>query len=270
MSDAIEKYVPEKSLAYKLCFDSIDYVVDRFNMKEVHGEDGGSYKKVMFARGGKEVGEQRIWMGQDGVFKIVYVGLVANPPGVDSHMMFAFTDKDSPVPHFTVDSVHLAHMGHYSYHCEVMPRVDLGPNLPYVDHVYEPLTAPNKELYATEGFTKSEELGLRQWAFMSPWMLAGRAANAETFEKLYGFIDRYRSHWADLVEKGIPDECLEGVDMSRIADRDYRNRCAAFNRDVDPVYNQLEPLMGFEEGERQIQVMRCQGGIYEDGDYSFE
>ena len=269
MSDAIEKYVPEKTLAYKLCFDSINFVVDRFKMKEVHGEDGGAYHKVMFARGGKEVGEQRIWMGQDGVFKLVYVGLVANPPGVDSHMMFAFTDKDSVVPHFTVDSVHLSHMGHYAYHCEVMPRVDLGPNLAYVDHVYEPLSKANKAIYATNGFTKSEELGLRQWALMSPWMLAGRASDGETFEKLFDFISEYREHWASLLEKGIPEECLEGVDLSRTADRDYRNRCAAFNRDVDPVYNQLEPLMGIEEGDRQIQVMRCQDGIYADGDHTF-
>ena len=90
MSDEIEKYIPEKTSAYKLCWDAIDYVVDRFNMTEVTGEDGGAYHKVMFARGGKEVGEQRIWMGKGDVYKIVYVGLVANPPGVDSHMMFCF------------------------------------------------------------------------------------------------------------------------------------------------------------------------------------
>ncbi|WP_101756801.1 hypothetical protein [Oceanicoccus sp. KOV_DT_Chl] len=269
MSETIEKYVAEDSLAYRLCWDSINHIVERFKMKEVTGEDGGAYHPIMFARGGKEVGEQRVWMGQDGVFKLVYVGLVANPPGVDSHMMFAFTDKDNPAPHYTVDSVHLAHMGHYAYHCEVMPGVDIGANLNYVNHVYEPLSEYNKGLYGTEGFVKSEELGLRQWAFMSPWMLAGRAPDAESFDKLFHYIGKYREHWAQLIENGIPQDCLEGVDMSKIADRDYRNRCAAFNRDVDPVYNQLLPLMGQEEGDRQIQVLRCVDGIEQDGDYQF-
>ncbi|HEB28688.1 MAG TPA: hypothetical protein ENI05_13100 [Porticoccus sp.] len=269
MSDEIEKYIAEKTLAYKLCWDAIDYVVDRFNMTEVTGDDGGAYHTVMFARGGKEVGEQRIWMGKDGVYKIVYVGLVANPPGVDSHMMFCFTDKDNPAPHYTVDSVHLAHMGHYAYHCEIMPGVDIAANLNYVNHVYEPLSAVNKELYAIDGITKSEELGLRQWAFMSPWMLAGRAANEDLFKQLSPFLDKYRTHWADLLETGIPENCLEGVDMSKVADRDYRNRCAAFNRDVDPVYNQLLPLMGEEEGDRQIRVLQCVDGIENSGDYEF-
>ncbi|MGK0500414.1 MAG: hypothetical protein ACJAYG_002064 [Oceanicoccus sp.] len=269
MSDTIEKYVPEHSLAYKLCWDSIDYIVERFNMKELLGEDGGAYHPIMFARGGKEVGEQRIWMGQNGVFKLVYVGLVANPPGVDSHMMFAFTDKDNPAPHYTVDSVHLAHMGHYAYHCEVMPGVDIAANLNYVNHVYEPLTTINKDLYETEGFVKSKELGLRQWAFMSPWMLAGRAPDAEGFSKLFDTIPQYREHWANLIEQGIPEDCLDGVDMSKVADRDARNRFAAFNRDVDPVYNQLLPLMGQHEGDRQIRVLSCVDGIEYSGDYAF-
>lgn len=267
MSDTIEKYVPEKTAAYKLCMDSIEYVVDRFNMKEVHGEDGGAYHKVLFSRGGKEVGEQRIWLGNEGVFKIVYVGLVANPPGVDSHMMFAYTPADSPVPHFTVDSVHLAHMGHYSFHGEIMPRVDLGMNLEYIDHVYTPLDEANKAVYNTEGVAKTEELKIRQWALMSPWMLAGRAASLEAFQSLDEHVATYREHWANLVENGIPDECLKNVDMSKLAERDRINREAAFNRDVDPVYNQLVPLMGIEEGDRQIQVMRCQDGIYESGDH---
>jgi hypothetical protein len=189
------------------------------------------------------------------------------PPGIDSHMMFAFTKADSAIPHYTVDSVHMPHMGFNAYHCEIMPRVDLAANLAYVDHVYEPLSETNTKLYSTEGLEKSKELSLRQWALMSPWMLAGRASPEQFNGIISESVEAFRAQWMKVAKAGIPDEVLEGVDRSGIAERDRRNRWAAFHRDVDPVYNQLLPLMGKEEGDRQIEVLRCQDGIVEKDDH---
>lgn len=263
----ITKYQAEETPAYRLCHDAIDVVVERFKMREIRAADGGPYHSVLSTDGSKEVGEYRVWIGEGGVFKMIYAGLVANPPGVDSHMMFCFTPDNSPVPHFTVDSVHLAHMGHYSFHCEIMPRVDYGMNLPYLDHVYTPLSEANHTVYHTPGIAKTEALSLRQWALMSPWMLAGRAANLEAFQTLDQQVAIYRDHWIKLVEAGIPEDCLEGVTEAGLIERDRRNRGYAFHRDVDPVYNQLKPLIGEQQGDMLIQLLCCQDGILESGDH---
>lgn len=263
----VQKYERVESDAYRLCHNAIDDVVKNFDMVEAKGDDGGPFKRVLHVSGERQVGEQRIWLGKGEVFKVVYVGLVVNPPGIDSHMMFAFTKADSPVPHFTVDSVHMPHMGFHAYHCEIMPRVDLAANLAYIDHVYTPLSEANTNLYATEGMEKSKELSLRQWALMSPWMLAGRANQEQFTGVVNDSVETFRAHWTKIAKAGIPDSALEGVDRSGIAERDRRNRWAAFHREVDPVYNQLKPLMGVEEGDRQIEVLRCQDGIETSGDH---
>ena len=41
------------------------------------------------------------------------------------------------------------------------------------------------------------------------------------------------------------------------------------DRNSSPTKILAYQLMGIEEGDRQIQVMRCQGGIHQDGDHTF-
>ena len=72
------------------------------------------------------------------VQRLVSCTIVVPPIGLDSHMLFAFTADDSPVPHFTVDSVRNGE--DYAFHLDLIPRVDLAVSLAYMDQVFVPLT----------------------------------------------------------------------------------------------------------------------------------
>ena len=64
--------------------------------------------------------------------------IVVPPIQLDSHMMFAFTPSDSAVPHFTLDSVRAG--DHHAFHLDLIPRLDLGAHLAYMDACFTPLT----------------------------------------------------------------------------------------------------------------------------------
>lgn len=183
------------------------------------------------------VGRIRVWRGAGPVVKIVNVALVVPPIGLDSHMIFAFTAPDSAVPHFTLDSV--ANGDNYAFHLDLIPRVDLAVSLPYLDTVYEPLTALYKEVRDRDGLTPAH-LSPRQYALMSPWMLVNRAT-ATAFEGIGDAVDGYLSHWFRLLE----------TDLKEPADpaRDAAHRALLFSPEIDPVWGQTVRLLGPEQSE---------------------
>ncbi|BBH71498.1 hypothetical protein ACTI_81830 [Actinoplanes sp. OR16] len=183
------------------------------------------------------VGHIKIWRGTGAVVKIVNVGLVVPPIGLDSHMIFAFTDPSSGVPHFTLDSV--ANGDDYAFHLDLIPRIDLATSLPYLDEVYEPLTGMYQAVSAREGLTPAH-LTPRQYALMSPWMLVNRATQA-AFEGIGDAVDAYFTHWAALVESGVK---AEGT-----AERDAAHRTLLFSPEIDPVWKQTVRLLGEEQSE---------------------
>jgi len=179
------------------------------------------------------------------VVTLAYVGMVVAPIGLDSHMMFAFTAADSAVPHFTVDSVQ--NPDAYAFHLDLIPRLDLGANLAYMDHCYGPLTEVRTATLELDGLTPAA-LSPRQWALMSEWMLANHTTEA-AFHAIRATVDAYREHWFSLVESGIPDEVLDDVAPGTLARRDDRNRAAIFNPEVDRVWERVERLLGAEQSE---------------------
>jgi len=238
------------SLANTLCQNTINAIVERFSLTE-HGEP---YKLLMSPMSPAPVGKVRVFSGGP-IHKMVYIGLSVLPINLDSHMVFAFTAPDSPLPHFTLDSV-LAGK-HFAFHLDLIPRVDLGANLAYIDEVFQPLTGSFDSAKEIKGLTPAQ-LSPRQYAIMSPWMLAYRAPDEKAFSQIDEHVNKYLAHWFDILEKKLTVHTFESLDKHEFADRDRRNRAAIFNPEVDPVWSQIDRLVGEETSAELRELLRTQ------------
>ncbi len=235
------------SLAKSLSHNTLNTIVDRFGL----AEEGSPYLTLHSPMSPAPVGELRLFSGGP-VDRMVYIGLSVPPIGLDSHMIFAFTAPDSPLPHFTLDSVLAG--PHFAFHLDLIPRVDLGANLAYINELFEPLTAVFDATKQIEGLTPAH-LSPRQYALMSPWMLAYRA-NEAAFAQIDEQVSQFLNHWFAIVDRGISAETLASLDNTNFSTRDQRNRAAIFNPEVDPVWSQVERLIGTEMGEQLREILR--------------
>jgi hypothetical protein len=225
------------SQAHTLAHRTLEAIVSRCHLTEIGGDAAeNAYLPLRSAMG--PVGALRLFAG-DVVAKLVYIGLTVPQFGLDSHMIFAFTPADSPLPHFTLDSV-MNGPDNFAFHLDLIPRVDLGANLDYLFAVYDALNAPFEETARIEGLTPAR-LGPTQYAIMSPWMLAYRA-NASAFDAIAQPVDTYLRHWFGLLEHGLHD--LPAYEAAALAERDRLNRAAIFNPRVDRVWAQVDRLIG--------------------------
>ena len=229
-------------------------IVDALGLREVPGETGGPLIPLVGAGGpvaGQSVGALRVHTGPS-VLQVVTIDLVVPMFGLDSHMLFAFAHPSSPVPHFTVDAVHAG--GSYAFHLDLIPRVDGGAHLAYLDAIYGPLTEIFEETRKRPGFTPAQ-LGPRQLALMSPWMLAARA-DEDAFRSLDRTVDAYLERWLAVMAGGVPSAALAEVDLGGLPGRDQRNKDAIFDPQVDPVWAQVERLIGVPVAERLRTVLK--------------
>jgi hypothetical protein len=132
----------------------------------------------------------------------------------------------------------------------MIPRADLGANLGYMNAVFDDLTPIFDEAEKIEGLTAAQ-LGPKQYALMSPWMLAYRA-NESAFEQIQTPVNSYLDHWFDLVENGIPADAIPSADF---AQRDKLNREAIFDPEVDKVWAQVSRLVGEEMSDTLRKVL---------------
>ena len=229
-------------------------IVERFDLVEDLAEDGGPFlplnSHIPMHEG--SVGYMRRFTGNP-MFQVVTSSIVVPALQLDSHMVFAFTPSDSAVPHFTVDSVCAGE--HHAFHLDLIPRMDLGSQLSYMNEVFLPLTESWERGSAIEGLSRAH-LSPRQLGIMSPWMLANRATES-AFVEIGSVVDDYLNHWFGLVENGISTEALNELSASELIERDRRNKFAIFNADVDPVWQRIAPLVGNEAAEKQIETLRA-------------
>ena len=231
--------------AQKLNVEKLEELTKRANMTEVHGEDGGSFSYLKSTLDGGDCGETRIFTGTGPVAKVVYHGLWVDQIGLDSHMIFAFTSPDSAVPHWTFDSVENKPV--YAFHLDLIPRVDIGANLPYMDAVYGPITDNFITGKSLNGLSEAE-LTPRQRSIMSQWMLAYRATE-EAYPTIEPTVAAYLDHWFDMQEKGLGQEVMDSIKGVDLAARDAANRGMIFNREVDHVWDMVTPLIGWDVSE---------------------
>ena len=259
------------TLSRELCVGTVDVIVDRLGLTELPGETTPERMVLtspMVPDG--PVGAMRIWRKAD-VVDLVYVGLTVPMIGLDSHMMFAFTTPTSAVPHFTLDSIMggggpppgaapgappvdaaavdaaAEERAEFAFHLDLIPKLDLGANLSYMDHCFGPLTALLEKGEAIDGLTPAK-LSPRQYAVMSAWMFVHRA-DESAFRAISEIVDAYRDHWFDLVEAGIDAAVLDGTTSEQVAERDRRNRAIVFDPDVDPVWGRVARLVGEDVAE---------------------
>ena len=241
------------SLSQALWQHTLDRVVDRFGLEEALAGDGGPWLPLtchapMFDG---SVGQVRVFRGGP-LFQLVTSTIVVPPIQLDSHMMFAFMPSASPVPHFTLDSVKAGE--HHAFHLDLIPRLDLGANLAYMDECFTPLTEAHEQGAAIEGLSAAQ-LSPRQYAIMSPWMLAKRAT-PEAFTAIEGSVNTYLDHWFGLVENGVSAAATGDISARQLVERDRRNKAIIFNEDVDKVWDQITPLVGREAVDAQIELLR--------------
>jgi hypothetical protein len=230
------------TLAKDLCQGTVDAIVAHTGLVEAQTVDLVSPMQPT------PVGVMRTWTGGKGVAKAVYCGLAVEAIGLDSHMVFAFTDTDSLVPHFTLDSVF--GQGSHAFHLDLIPRVELASNLAYIDRVYAPLTSTFEDVQSRAGLSAAA-IGPRQRAMMSPWMCVNRATD-EAFLGMGEVVETYRDHWFGLLDDGLPTDLAAPVDLKS---RDDRNRAALFSRDVDPVWSTIERLIGDQSELIRLQLV---------------
>jgi len=234
------------SLPQQLSLGTLDKIKTRFGLTE----SGSPYLNLISPMSPAPVGSVRIF-GGDVVHKLVYIGLVVSPIGLDSHMIFAFTKPESHIPHFTLDSVMAG--PYFAFHLDLIPRADLGANLKYMNAVFDNLTPIFDEAKKIEGLTPAQ-LGPKQYALMSPWMLAYRASES-AFEQIQTPVNGYLEHWFNLVENGIASDAIPSGDF---AQRDQLNRNAIFDPEVDKVWAQVSRLIGEETSEKLRDILRNQ------------
>jgi hypothetical protein len=232
------------TLAADLAFSTLAKLSERLNLQEV--ETIPLTSPVM----PEPVGKVRVFSGKR-VSKVVYIGLAAPFIKLDSHMIFAFTAPDSALPHFTLDSV--CNDADYAFHLDLIPRVDLGANLEYIDEVYGGLSEEFERAGKIEGLTKAH-LNPRQLAVMSPWMLVNRA-NDEAFRRIEDSVNYYLEHWFALTENGLSPEIAGRFAPDYLAERDRRNRAIVFNPDVDKVWAQVDRLVGAEMSAKMREIL---------------
>lgn len=232
------------SEAKTLSQNTLVKIQTHFNMEEI----GSPFKPLMSQMG--SVGELRIFRGKK-IRKMVYISMAVEAFGLDSHMIFAFTSPESPVPHFTLDSVMTGE--EFAFHLDLIPRVDLGASVDYIFEAFNPLDEVFAEAGKIEGLTPAR-LGPTQYAIMSPWMLAYRA-NAEAFVAIQDPVTKYLEHWFGLVENGVTDMAYT---PEQLASRDRSNRDAIFNPKIDKVWAQVDRLLGAETSAELQAVLKNQ------------
>ena len=234
------------SLPADLCLGFLDQLLSRAEgLTEVLGPDGGPWDDIKGPQG-ESVGLSRLWVGDGKIRKVAYYGGWVPAIDMDTHMVFAFTDPESPVPHFTLDSVHV---NVNAFHLDLIPRADVATHLKYMDYVYGPITELFQEGKSLDGLSAAT-IGPRQRSIMSQWMLAYRASD-DAFKQLNKYVGGYLDHWFRLLDEPWPQEVLDDIKDTDLPERDFRNRSLIFNRDVDEVWNQIEPLFGWDRTELQ-------------------
>lgn len=233
----------EVSLPARLYSNTLQRLIDTLGLKEQTGEGGCAYlpliSQLPMVQG--SVGNVRVYTGAS-LFRVVTCSLTVEPIQLDSHMLFAFTPGNSAVPHFTLDSVKAGE--HFAFHLDLIPRLDLGANLQYMNEVFGPLTEAHAAGSTIEGLSKAH-LSPRQYAIMSPWMLASRASE-EAFSAIEESVQAYQNHWFSVLQNGVSEAALDGISPAELQRRNLRNKRIIFDPDVDPVWERITAMIGEE------------------------
>ena len=232
-------------LSLELSEKVLAHLVAATGVTEVHGADGGNLMVAQGVDGGPS-GTMRLFTGGS-IQKIVWTKLQVPARGVTTCMIFAFSDPDSALPHFTLDCADHGDES-YAFHLDLMPRVELALNIDYMDEVFVPLSPLYETGRAIEGMWATGTTP-RQFAMMSPWMLVNFCTEA-AFRSMGEVVMDYADHWIGVINAGISKSVQENVSNTPLRERDAQVRYNLFSPEIDPVWGRVESMIGKEGSER--------------------
>jgi hypothetical protein len=227
-------------LAQQLSARTLEQLVAGLGATEVLGDDGGP---LLDAAGEGTRGVMRLHVAP-GVARIVSTVLTVPAREVATCMIFAFTEPDSALPHFTLDCSDRPDGN--AFHLDLLPRVELATAVPYMDEVFEPLTPLYTAAQDIEGLSATGNTR-RQYAMMSPWMLV-HLATPDAFDAVSPTVTAYADHWLSVVRRGLGPEAQGSVEATGtdLAARDAMVRRNLFSPEIDPVWGRVEGMLGAE------------------------
>ena len=208
-----------------------DDIIHAFDLVEADRAGGGALP--LGADG--QLGAFRLWTGER-VRRLVHVG-VTTPDGMDAHMLVAQTPAGSAVPHLGVDVMRFP--DGYAEFVDLIPRLDLVAHREYVERVYGDLD-PHYEKFAADPAARVVPMPPSMLAYYSPWMLHHMGLPA--LDSIAKSVGTYVERFIELARDG-----LAGVPVpapEELAARDRLHRGVLFDPDFDPVWRQVEPLLG--------------------------
>ncbi len=232
------------SLSRGLMERTLAAIIKKLALKEDGADEGGVLRVLRGPVSPDPVGTVRRFLGEP-LHHLVAVSIVHEPFQLDSHMLFAFHRAERALPHFTLDSVAVGEG--YAFHLDLIPRLDLGASLAYMDAVLHPLSEAFESGRKLEGLSRAE-ISPRQAAVMSPWMLAFRA-NEAAFRAIEPTVQRYLEHWFSLDQDALPKDALAHTSAQALRERDARNKAMLFSPEVDPVWGRIAGLIGEDNGQ---------------------
>jgi hypothetical protein len=209
-----------------------DTIADAFDMVEVGRDEGGA---LPLGPDGS-LGAFRLWRG-DAVSRLVHVGVSLPDGSMDAHMLVAQTPAGSAVPHLGVDVMRFP--DGFAEFVDLIPRVDLVAHRGYVERVYADLD-PHYERFAADPAARVVPMPPSMLAYYSPWML--HHMGLPTLDQITDSVGTYVERFIELAKDGLRDLDLPSADA--VAQRDRLHRGVLFDPDFDPVWRQVEPLLG--------------------------
>jgi hypothetical protein len=228
------------------CFEFSRHAVtslgEQLQLREVtHPTTGCDYLTLRSPRGA--IGFFRVWLGEPGHFvqKLTHMHVGIEHIGLDINLFWVITSRDSLVPHFTCH-FNLSPGAQYSYHVDLLPKVD-GVYYPdYIDHYFRPLSA---------SFHRAKEL-TGQWTrpsehqyLMSGWGLYGETTDPEIMVGMQPIILDYVDHYCRLDERDMTDQ---GITREHLHRRHDLHLQKIFCRASDPdSYQIMDRVLGTEQ-----------------------
>lgn len=240
---------------------TLSAIVEHFGLTELKGENSAGPFLSCNSRFGlvQDMAKVRVYMsnantnGSCPIEKLVHIELNCPQIGLASDMLYAFTNHETALPHFTLDVVKRGQT--YGLHCDLIPRDSRGTEAPlYFQKLYLPLQQTFAETRRIEG-VKAYKLRESQTAVMSPLLLCYLANNASDYAKLAPAVHSYLEQWFSVLDKGI-DSGITGYTREQLSENDNLHRAQIFSPKVDPVWLFVRLLIG-RKNEEAIRSILC-------------